>query len=95
MMKMRGAPGCLMLPISRKIKILFPKGPRTQIIGRVLGAKYHNVNGSWALKPYYLGPWTLRDCFQKRDGSRGSTLLHDARPVGHKRPMRSCCQYSI
>ena len=27
---------------------------------RVLGPKYYNVNGTWALKPYYLGPWTLR-----------------------------------
>ena len=36
-----------------------PKGPRTQII-RVSGPKYHDINGSWALKPYYLGPWTLR-----------------------------------
>ena len=36
-----------------------PKGPRTQIMG-VLGPKYHNINGIWALNPYYLGPWTLR-----------------------------------
>ena len=27
-----------------------------------LGPKYYNVNGIWALKPYYLGPWTLREC---------------------------------
>ena len=26
----------------------------------VLGPKYYHVNGIWALKPYYLGPWTLR-----------------------------------
>ena len=26
----------------------------------VLGPKYYNMNGIWALKPYYLGPWTLR-----------------------------------
>ena len=26
----------------------------------VLGPKYYNVNGIWALNPYYLGPWTLR-----------------------------------
>ena len=26
----------------------------------VLGRKYYNVNGIWALKPCYLGPWTLR-----------------------------------
>ena len=31
------------------------KGPRTQIIG-VLGPKCYNINGIWALKPYYLGP---------------------------------------
>ena len=36
----------------------YPKGPRTQIIG--LRPKYHDVHGIWALKPYYLGPWTLR-----------------------------------
>ena len=27
---------------------------------RVLGPKYHNINGIWDLKPYYLGPWTFR-----------------------------------
>ena len=26
---------------------------------RVSGPKYPDINGSWALKPYYLGPWTL------------------------------------
>ena len=29
---------------------------------RVLGPKYYNINGIWALNPYYLGPWTLRSC---------------------------------
>ena len=27
---------------------------------RGLEPKYYNMNGIWALKPYYLGPWTLR-----------------------------------
>ena len=27
---------------------------------RALGPKYYNINGIWALKPHYLGPWTLR-----------------------------------
>ena len=27
---------------------------------RVSGPKYNIVDGIWALKPYYLGPWTLR-----------------------------------
>ena len=27
---------------------------------RVLGPKYYNINGIWALKHYYLGPWILR-----------------------------------
>ena len=27
---------------------------------KVLGPKYYGVNGIWALKPHYLGPWTLR-----------------------------------
>ena len=26
----------------------------------VLGPKCYNINGIWALKPYDLGPWTLR-----------------------------------
>ena len=30
---------------------------------RVLGPKYYNVNGIWALKPCYLGPRTLRELF--------------------------------
>ena len=28
---------------------------------RVVGPKYYDINGIWALKPCYLGPWTLRD----------------------------------
>ena len=43
------------------LKEITPNCPRTQIMG-VLGAKYYSVNGIWALKPYYLGPWTLREC---------------------------------
>ena len=31
-------------------------GPRTQIIG----PKYHEYDSILALKPYNLGPWTLR-----------------------------------
>ena len=27
---------------------------------RALGPNYYNVNGIWALKPWYLGPWTLK-----------------------------------
>ena len=26
-----------------------------------LGPKCYNISGIWALKPHYLGPWTLRD----------------------------------
>ena len=33
-----------------------PKGPRTQILRVVI----YNINSTWALKPYYLGPWTRR-----------------------------------
>ena len=32
----------------------------------MLGPKYYNVNGIWALKPYYLGPWTLRGGSQQK-----------------------------
>ena len=27
---------------------------------RASGPNYSNIHGVWALKPYYLGPWTLR-----------------------------------
>ena len=27
---------------------------------RVLGPKYYIINSIWDLKPFYLGPWTLR-----------------------------------
>ena len=56
------------------------EGPRTQIIEiyilglgfkgskdppkKVLGPKYDNVNCIWAIKLYYLGPWTLRASLQ-------------------------------
>ena len=36
------------------------KGPRTQIVG-FYGPNSIIFNGIWDLKPYYLGPWTLRD----------------------------------
>ena len=36
-----------------------PEGSKDPNI-RVLGPKYYNINGIWALIPYYLGPWTLR-----------------------------------
>ena len=32
------------------------KGPETHLGFR---AQYYNINGIWALKPCYLGPWTL------------------------------------
>ena len=35
------------------------EGPRTHII-ELPGPKYYIINCIWALKPYYLGPWTLR-----------------------------------
>ena len=38
--------------------VFIRKGPRTQII-EVLGPKYYNLKVCRALKPYYLGPWTL------------------------------------
>ena len=36
--------------------ISYPEGPRTQIVGLI-----------WALKPCYLGPWTLRARRRVRD----------------------------
>ena len=56
-----------------------PKGPRS-------GPKYYSINGIWALKPYYLGPWTLREChktvalisfaYWKKHHCRNPTLRH-------------------
>ena len=37
---------------------------------RVLGPKYYNVNGIWALNPPYLGPWTRRMLPKSRESSR-------------------------
>ena len=38
---------------------------------RVSGPNYYNLTGIWALKPYYLGPWTLREGF----GEFGAKVL--------------------
>ena len=35
-----------------------PYGPKDGN-NRVLGPNYYTINGSWALNPYSLGPWTL------------------------------------
>ena len=33
---------------------------------RALGPTYYSINGIWALKPYDLGPWTLKEmCMRK------------------------------
>ena len=40
-----------------------PKGP-----SRVLRPKYYNINCIWALKPPYLGPWTLRVRLTRQSG---------------------------
>ena len=51
----KGASNCSGLP-----KPNGPKDPNN----RVLGPKYYNIHGIWALKPKYLGPWTLREMSQ-------------------------------
>ena len=38
----------------------FPQGSKDPNNG-ASGPKYHSNSGIWALKPYYLGPWTLRE----------------------------------
>ena len=38
---------------------LYPKGPRTQIVG-LQGQNAVIFLSPWDLQPYYLGPWTLR-----------------------------------
>ena len=42
---------------------------------RVLGPKAHTLNGSWTLKPYYLGTWTLRDTPLGRPQLAGFAVL--------------------
>ena len=37
----------------------YPEGSKDSNNG-ALGPKFHTINGTWALKPYHLGPWTLR-----------------------------------
>ena len=46
-------------PYLRSRVARFGSNPRAQK-NRVLGPKCYNIIGVWALKPYYLGPWTLR-----------------------------------
>ena len=61
----------------------YPKGSK-DLRTRVLGPKYYNMNGTWDLKHYYLGPWTLgvldllvegapdeAVCFLPLEGGRG------------------------
>ena len=38
-------------------RVLRSKDPNN----RVSGPKYYNANGTWDLKAYYLGSWTLRE----------------------------------
>ena len=40
----------------------------------ILGPKYSNINGIWALKPYYLAPWTLRVGFSRVEDTATSHL---------------------
>ena len=42
----------------------------------VLGPKYYNINGIWALKPYYLGPRTLRVLYEEVDENAPASLRH-------------------
>ena len=45
----------------------------------VLGPQFHEYYGIWALKPCYLGPWTLREYIVRVD------------PAGRKRiPFLAC-----
>ena len=46
-------------PTSLPSNKTFPRGSKDPN-NRVLGPKYYTINGIWALKPYYLGPWTFR-----------------------------------
>ena len=44
--------------ILRSCKLLPPRVK--DLNNGALGSKQYNINGIWALKPYSLGPWTLR-----------------------------------
>ena len=45
---------------------LSPRGSKDPST-RALGPKYYNINGIWALKPHYLGPWTLMNALMAED----------------------------
>ena len=45
----------------------------------VLGPKYHKSCTVWALKPYYLGPWTLRETVE----NIGSLVSYNRSPTTH------------
>ena len=51
---------------------------------RVLGPKYYNIYGAWALKPYYLGPWTLREHITLSGPSTASTTAWCESELGTK-----------
>ena len=57
-----------------------PMAPCHECNQQVLGPKYYNMNGIWALKPTYLGPGTLREgCHSSRNPSTEATqpwLVH-------------------
>ena len=62
--------------VNDRVSLYRMLGAKTQIM-RVLGPKYYNVNGIWVVKPYYLGPRTLRVTvghgMELRNGSYVST----------------------
>ena len=56
------------------------------VFNQVLGPKYYNIHGIWALKPFYLGPWTLRvaEGHEIRGGGGGPSAASDGRkPAPH------------
>ena len=48
------------LNLQRKPYTETPKSSPKGASNGALRPKYHNINGIWTLKPYYLGPWTFR-----------------------------------
>ena len=47
------------MPWTNPISNRYPEGSKDPI-KRFLGPKHYDTSGIWALKPFYLSPWTLR-----------------------------------
>ena len=57
-----------LLKEASETRTIEPQGSKVSS-NRVLGPKYYTIYGISGLKPYYLGPWTLRGSASGRSSS--------------------------